>query len=143
NPNSPWSRTLREEEQAQGQFAVDVENMAEQIRQLYWEWGIPLSDKELSRLAEAVVMNRMSMADVQGSARDQANALYQYKPEHLPPRPWAMPNMQMHMNTLEPSEPGLDGPLLQRGLVEGMSRGDCRQMPRADDRWLGTQNARD
>lgn len=143
NPNSPWSRTLREEEQAQGQFAVDVENMAEQIRNLYWEWGIPVSDKELSRLAEDVVMNRMSMADVQGSVRDQANALYQYKPENLPTRTWAMPYMQMYMNTLETGEPGLDDPLLQRGLVEGMTLGDFRQMLRADDRWLETQNARD
>lgn len=143
NPNSPWSRTLREEEQAQGQFEVDVENMAEQIRNLYWEWGIPVSDKELSRLAEDVVMNRMSMADVQGSVRDQANALYQYKPENLPTRTWAMPYMQMYMNTLESSEPSLDDPLLQRGLVEGMTLGDFRQMLRADDRWLETQNARD
>ncbi|KKL61178.1 hypothetical protein LCGC14_2197900, partial [marine sediment metagenome] len=46
NPESPWSRTVRDEEKAQLQHGVDIENTGGQIRDLYNQWGVPISDEE-------------------------------------------------------------------------------------------------
>jgi hypothetical protein len=142
NPNSPWSRTIREEEQAQGQFGADVANMAGQLRDLHWEWGIPLTDAKLNRLAEDIVMNRAAYEDVEQSLRDQAMGLYPHKPPSLSTRQWAEPYMQTYMGTLEVPEVDLTDSLLQRGLADGMTLADFQKMLRHDDRWLQTSGAR-
>lgn len=143
NPNSPWSRTLREEEQAQGQFQVDIENTAEQLRDLYYEWGLPIRDDEAMRMAEDIIMNKGSLADVEQGVRDQAQALYPNKPTNIPTRTWAAPYMQQYMMTLEVPEVDLmSDALLQVGLRDGMTLADFTKMLRADDRWLKTDNAR-
>ncbi|HEX7099352.1 MAG TPA: phage tail tip lysozyme [Acidimicrobiia bacterium] len=142
DPESPWSRMVRSEEQARGEFATNVANMAGEIRDLYWEWGLPVSEETLRKQAEDVVMNRLAIEDLEQSLREQAQGLYPNKPQNLTTRQWAQPYMQLYMNTLETPEPGLDDPLLQRGLSEGMTLADFRKMLRMDERWLGTVNAR-
>jgi hypothetical protein len=142
NPNSPWGRTLREEEQAQGQHGVDVANMAGQIRDLYYAWGMPLTDDRAKKLAEKVVMNDLAIEDLEDTLRDQASALYPNKPASMTTREYAEPYMQSYMSLLETPEVGLRDAMLQRGMKEGMTLADFDKMLRHDDRWLETDNAR-
>lgn len=142
NPDSPWGRTKRQEEQAQGQFRVDVENMTQRIRDMYFEWGVPIADVELAKMAEDVVMNRRSEAEVLQMLEEHALSLYPTKPRHMPTRQWAAPWMSTYMQTLEVPEVGLEDPLLQEALTSGMNIAEFRRRLRMDDRWLSTDNAR-
>jgi len=141
-PESPWARTVREEEQAQGQHAVDVSNMVGQIRDLYFQWGMPLADSAAENLANQVIMNDMSIEEVEEAVRTQANGLFPHKPEMITTREWAQPYMQTYMQTLEMPEVELEDPLVQTALSEGMNLADFRQTLRADERWLETDGAR-
>ena len=73
---SPWSRVLRTEKQAQGQFESDTENQAAIIQQLYLDYGIPISWDEAMTLGTAVEMNEQSIADITEELDAQAMALY-------------------------------------------------------------------
>ena len=140
--NSPWSRTVRDEEIAAGEHDVDVSNMAGSIKDLYHDWGIPITDERADKLALEVVMNRMSFEDVEEELRTQAQGMYPHKPENMSTREWAQPYMQMYMQTLELAEPALDDADLAQALAEGMNLADFKQKLRQDDRWLETDNAR-
>jgi hypothetical protein len=140
--DSPWSRTIRDEEKAQGQHGVDLSNMGGQIRDMYEEWGIPITDAKLEKLASDVVMNIMSIEDVEAELRKAAMGLYPTKPEGLSTRQWAEPYIQTYMGVLEVPEVGLTDALLQRGLRDGATLADFEKTLRYDDRWLGTNNAR-
>ena len=142
DPESPWSRTIRDEEIASGEFDVDVSNMTGSIKDLYSDWGIPITDKRAGELALEVIMNRMSFEDVQQTLQEQAQAMYPHKPEDMATREWAQPYMQMYMNTLETGEVELDDPAMSQALAEGMNMADFRRQLRQDDRWLETDNAR-
>lgn len=142
NPESPWSRSVREEEQAQGQHGVDVSNMEGQIRDLYQQWGVKISDQKLKDMANKVIMNDLALADVEKALDTQASALYQAKPPGMSTRDWAEPYFQSYMSTLEVSEPDIFDPLIQRGMAEGTNMAEYQKLLRADDRWLETSNAR-
>ncbi len=142
DPNSPWSRTVRDEEIASGEFDVDVSNMAGSIKDEYNDWGIPISDRRADELALEVVMNRLSFEDVTEELRAQAQGLYPHKPENMSTREWAEPYMQTYMQTLELPQVELDNPSLSRALADGVTLGDYRQTLRQDDRWLETDGAR-
>ena len=142
DPNSPWSRTIRDEEIATGEFDVDVENMAGTIKDLYNDWGIPISDERADKLALEVVMNRMSFEDVEQTLQEQAQGMYPHKPPNMSTREWAQPYMQMYMQTLELGEPALDDKDLAQALAEGTNLADFKQRLRQDERWLKTDNAR-
>jgi len=143
NPDSPWSRQLRSEEQQQGQFEVDVENQAQQIMELYREWGMPLSQKSAMKMAEDVVMNRKSVGEIQMELDVAASAMYPHKPKGVSTRQWARPYMELYAGTLETAEPDLMDKTLQKALQGGMSLGDFRISLKHDSRWAGTLNARD
>ncbi len=142
NQNSPWARTIRDEEIKSGEFDVDVSNMSGTIKDLYNDWGIPISDERADQIALEVVMNRMSFEDVEETLREQAQGMYPHKPPNMSTREWAQPYMQMYMQTLELSEPALDDKDLAQALAEGMNLADFKQQLRQDDRWLETDNAR-
>ena len=143
NPESPWSRTVRDEEKAQLQHGVDIENTGGQIRDLYNQWGVPISDERADSLAEQVELNLMSFEDVEEELSAQAQALYPNKPENMPTMEWAQPYVQTYMQTLEVPNMGLTDPVLNRALADGTNLADFRVGLRNDDRWLETQNAKD
>ena len=142
NPESPWSRTVREEEQAQGQFGVDLANMEGQLRQMYQDWGVKISDQTLEQMAQRVIMNDLAIEDVEKDLDTQARGLYQSKPPGMTTREWAEPYFQTYMGTLEVNEPDIFDPLVQRGMAEGQNLADFQKLLRADQRWLNTNNAR-
>ena len=62
NPDSPWARRLRDEEQAQNQYGVDVDNQTGVVRDLTSRWGIQWSDDALAEWGEklAALSSRFS-----------------------------------------------------------------------------------
>lgn len=141
--NSPWSRTLREEEQAQGQFAVDVENKAQQIMDIYARQGVKINRRAALRLAEDVMMNSKSDADVYQMVQTQAQGLYATKPENLDTYTWAQPFIGAYEELMETPEPDLFQRDIQKALTEGMTLGDFRKHLRGTQKWMHTKNAQD
>ena len=140
--NSPWSRTLADEEKARGEQDVNVANMAGDIKDLYNDWGIPITDERADFLALEVVMNRMAFEEVEAALQEQANGMYPNKPENMATREWAQPYMQLYQQTLEVPEVELDDATLGQALSEGLSLSEFKSRLRQDDRWLETDNAR-
>lgn len=143
NPDSPWSRIVREEEQAQGQYDVDVSNTAGEIRDMANRWGVPLSDAEAKRLADQVMMNDMSIEDVEGDFRDQATALYPTKPGHIDTYTYSQPYRQTYMELMEVGDPGVFNDMIQSAMRNGLSLGDMEKQIRQTDQWKSTANARE
>lgn len=143
DPESPWSRSLRAEEQARGQFTSQVENMAERIRSTYADWGVPISKKDAMKLANDVVMNRSSEADYMETIRKQALVMYPTKPVNVSTRDWASPYTYMYQQLMEQGDPGLMNKHIQKALTTGMNVGDFATELRKDRKWQDTKNARD
>lgn len=143
DPESPWSRTQRNEEIARGQFDVDVETKAGEVLDMYRQYGLDLSWDEALRMGNKLAMNQVSMEELTNKADEMAMALYPNKPPGMTTRAWAQPYTQQMMNTLELPDSDLSDPVLQRALAEGMTLGDFRKQLKSDERWLNTKNARD
>lgn len=144
NPESPWSRTIRDEEKAQGAHASEVAQMKQQLETLYQEWGVPLSRLESSKdvLAEDLVMNRLAWKRIEDDVKRQANGLYANKPENVKTVDYAAPFMTTYENLLETGPTDLYDNHIQAALTQGMNLGEFRDLLRKDDRWLETDNAR-
>lgn len=143
DPESPWSRTLRTEEQNRGQFQVDVEAQAGKIMDLYQSYGIDMDWDTAMSMGRDVEMNRVSYDEVVNQVDEMAMALYPTKPKGMSTRQWAQPYTQTMMSVLEVGDPDLNDASLQKALSEGMTLGDFRKQLKSEDRWLETKNARD
>lgn len=143
DPESPWSRTLRNEEKERGQFQVDVETQAGAVMDLYQAYGIDMDWDTALRMGRDLAMNRTSMEELTQNVDDMATALYPSKPKGMTTRQWAQPYTQTMMSVLEVGDPDLNDASLQRALSEGMTLGDFRKQLKSEDRWLKTKNARD
>lgn len=143
NPESPWSRTVRKEVQEQGQYEVDIESSAAEVMNMYFQYGLPMTYTDAKAIGEQLVMNQISMADVQEQVKDQAVALYPTKPRDVATRTWAQPYMQTMQTLWEIPEPDLQDSTLQSALSQGATLGDFRKTLKQDDRWLSTKNASD
>lgn len=140
---SPWARTLRQEEIAQGQFETDVETSAAQVLDIYRAYGIDISWDEALRLGEDVKMNVTSLAEIEQQVDEWAMAMYPNKPKGMSTRAWAQPYTQTFQSILELPDTDLQDPLLQQALADGMTQGEFIKQLKKDDRWLETKNARD
>lgn len=143
NPDSPWSRTIREEEKAQGQHDMDIQAEAGAIQDLYQAYGIDISWDEALAMGERVAMNDLSMEEVELQVDEMATALYPNKPKGITTRSWAQPYTQTLMSVLELPDSDLKDPLLTSALQNGESLGEFRSRLKKDDRWLETKNAKD
>ncbi len=140
--NSPWSRIVRDEEIAKGQHGSDVSNMSGRIQDLYYDWGVPITEARALELAEQVILNKISFEEVEDELTEQANGLYPHKPPNMPTREWAQPYMQMYMQTLELAEVDLDNKDIAAALASGENLADFKSKLRHDARWLETDNAK-
>ena len=113
------------------------------IQDLYNDWGVPITEARALQLAEQIILNQISMEDVQDELADMAQGLYPHKPKNMSTREWAQPYMQMYMQTLEVGEVELDQEDIARALADGQNLAEFKQSLRDDDRWLETDNARD
>ena len=144
DPESPWMRRLRDEEKARGAHGVDIEDQAKAVMDLYYQYGLPITQAEAKEIGEQLVMNQKSFLDVQESVRDQAEALYPHKPREVATRTWAKPYTSTMAQMWEISdEVDLDDPTLQRALGENQNLGEFRKQLKSNERWLTTNNAQE
>lgn len=142
DPESPYSRQLRDEQIERGQYQSDVGNQTEQVRQLSREWGLNLSDERAAKFAEAIVRNEMSIGELVGRFRAQANALYPHKDPEVLTSDWAEPYMQAYQRIMEVGETSILDRDIQQALQKGWNLNDFETHLRRDPRWMATDNAR-
>lgn len=141
NPQSPWSRTIQNEEEAQRQRGVDVGNKTADVQDLFRRWGVALSQAGAQDLANKLVTKQMSDADVLNQVKTQANVLYPWKPPDVDTETAAGPWLQTYARVLEQPVPELSNDQVQRALTSGMPVYQFEQQLRSTPQWLQTKNA--
>lgn len=143
NPESPWARTVRTEAEQQLQRGVDVENQAEQVRQLYRRWAVPVSDEAARQWALDIVANVRSQADLLQQLQDQSKVLYPWKDPAMETSVAAEPWMSTYARVLERPAPDIFDPVLQQALTAGSPVYQFEQDLKRRPEWLQTKNARE
>lgn len=142
NGESPWSRQVRDEEEAQRQRGVDVENTAQRVRELARRWGLRWSETEYQRFAQQIVEKTMSEADVLEVMKDQAQVLFPWKDRDMETTTAAGPWMSTLERVMERQGDIMD-PQLQAAMSAGMSVWDFEKQLKGSAGWLETRNARE
>lgn len=75
-PESPWSRTIRDEQEAQRQRPIDIENTAMRVRETLSQWGVEWSEATIQRYARGINENRYSDDDLLNAVKADANVRY-------------------------------------------------------------------
>jgi hypothetical protein len=78
-PESPWNRQLRDEQEAQRQRPIDIENTVAQLRTQAQRWGVPIDEKSLLNYATQLNEKTMSDDDFNKLLKDQAKVLFPWK----------------------------------------------------------------
>lgn len=144
NPESPWSRQLREEQEQQRQRPIDIENMTGTVRDEYRRWGVQASDDTLRTWAARIVSKESSQEDLLRQLQQQAQVLYPWKPPEMDTATAAEPWIQTYGRVMErPTD--LLNPAVQKALTAGMPVFEFEQTLKRDhrDEWMRTQNFRD
>lgn len=137
---SPYSRATRDEVRSQRQWSVDTENLAEQLQNQAESYGVRLSDEQVNRWAEAIMMNESSTADFENSLEEQARILYPGLPEGMHPGDYASPWISTLNRVMETSA-GMFDPRVQQALQGGMNAFEFERMLMQDPAWQDTGNA--
>lgn len=143
NENSPWSQTLRNVEIQAGEFDAQVKGYADEVMDMYEQYGIDMTWDEAVKMGHKIAMNDLTIAEVEQQVDEQAMALYPSKPKGMTTMSWASPYRNTMSTLLEIPDVGLSDPMLQRALSEGQTLGDFRKTLKSDERWMETKNARD
>jgi hypothetical protein len=141
NGESPWSRQVRDEQEAQRQRGIDVENTAQRVKDLARRWGLQWSDSEYQRWAQQIVEKKSSEADVLEVMKDQAQVLFPWKQRDMETLTAAGPWMSTLERVLE-RQPDLMDSQIQSAMSAGMSVWDFEKQLKNSADWLGTKNAR-
>ena len=80
NDQSPWSRTLEQEDRQQNQERIDVETKRGEVRDLADGYGLSLSDEELMGYGQQLVDNDLSLDELEEKIDAQSVSFYKYKP---------------------------------------------------------------
>lgn len=139
---SPYFRQQQAETQAQGQHAVDVENMTGQLGDLARSWGVFIADDQLATWAERIVMNQNSREDFENILETQARTMYPNLPAGVRTDSWAAPYLNTIGRVLEIS-PDLMDDRVQQALQSGMTVFDFQRSLMQTEDWLATGNAQD
>lgn len=142
NPESPWSREVRTEEEAQRQRGVDVENTAQRIRDQLGRWGVDWTQSEVMRWAKDIVEKRASDQDLLDRIKNAAQVLYPWKDRELETLEAAQPWLSTYERLMEQTG-SLQTRDVQRALTQGTPVFEFEKDLRKTDQWLTTKNARD
>lgn len=143
DPESPHSRSIRNEEIARGEFDATGENLADDLESSAIAWGIQLSPDQAAQWAEDIQMNVRTQADFDDFLKDQAMILYPWKDRETRTLDAATPWTTAYQRILETATPNLENPMIQEAMQKGMPLFDFEKKLRADPKWLKTGNAQD
>lgn len=141
NPESPWSRTIRNEQENQRKRGVDIENRSQGARELAERWGIQMSDQSLAEWGAKLMGNEASDADFVQFLQDQAKILYPWKDPTVPTMDAARPWLDTYSRVLETGNPSLFNPEVQKALNAGMPLFEFEKELKSRPEWLETGNA--
>lgn len=142
NPESPWSRDVRTEEEAQRQRGVDIENTAHQIRSQLERWGLQWSEATLQSWAREIVEKKKSDKDLMDQIRTQAAVLYPWKDPNIETATAAQPWIQTYNRVME-REGSVLTPEIQNALQRGVTVNDFITELKQSGAWMETSNARE
>lgn len=141
DPDSPLSRSIRQEEIAQRQYDVDIENQADTFRTDSLNWGLQMSESQILDWAEKFNTNVYSQADWDTYLRDQADVLYPWKTREVRTIDAAQPWLSAYERILETGTQDLTNSDVQAALQQGMPLFEFEQQLRKKPEWLETENA--
>lgn len=139
NPESPYSRQLRDETEAQRTRPVDIENQATQVRQLSLRWGISMTQKQINDWATGITTMERSNDDLLDYLRRAATQLYPWKDPELETEQAAQPWLAAYERTLGRSVTLMNTDV-QRALQASQGVPDFEMALRQKPEWVGTQD---
>lgn len=139
DPNSPFSRMIRDEQQAQRQYGIDIENTANQIRDTLTRWGLSWDKATVDKWGRDMVDKIKSDQDLMEEIKNQAQALYPWKDREVETYTAAQPWIQTY-NRLFEKAGSLETPEIQQALQASMTVWDFEQMLKKSPAWMQTQN---
>jgi hypothetical protein len=101
NPESPWSRTVREETENQRRRPIDIENTVLQIRDTLTQWGLSWSEATIVKWGRELVEKLKSDEDLLGTVKQQAQVLYPWKDPEMETVVAAAPWIETYNRVLE------------------------------------------
>ena len=142
NDQSPWSRTLEQEDRQQNQEQIDVETKRGEVRDLADGYGLSLSDDELMGYGQQLVDNDLSLDELEEKIDAQSVAFYGYKPPGMRWTTYADPYRRAKMDLHEVALPDHTDEGLQEALQDGISLREYKKNLRSDSVWPTTTNGR-
>ena len=102
NPESPLSRSIRQEGINQNAYGNSIENAAQTYKtQASQQWGVQLDNATVMRWAEDVILGNKSDADFQEYLKDVAMTLYPWKDREMRTDVAAQPYLSAYRNLME------------------------------------------
>ena len=139
NPESPWMRTVRAEEENQRRRPFDIEQKAGEVRQLAHQWGVQMADGTLNKWASDIVALKRSDDDLLESLKNQAELLYPWKDRELSTEEASQPWIQTYQRVMEqPAD--VFNPQLQKALSAGQPVFDFERELKSSEKWEQTAN---
>ncbi len=142
NPESPYSRDTRAEQEAQRQRGIDVENTAQKVRDTLRNWGVQWTDGMIMDWAKQIVEKTKSDDDLMQSVKQQAATLYPWKDPELETLQAAQPWLQVYESTME-KVGSLTEPKVQKALLAGQQPWEFQKELKGSPEWLTTRNGRE
>jgi len=143
DPESPWSRTLRSEDENRRRRGQEITDLTGQLRQQAERWGVRLTDESLKAWSNDIVTRNKSEVDFEELMKDQAMALYPNKPRELATVDYAQSWMSSYSRLLEKSDATVFNPLVQSAMQRGVNLADFEVELRKRPEWMETKNAQD
>lgn len=140
---SPWSRTLRSEEENRRARGQQVSDLSGQLRDTASKWGVELTGDTLNKWSTDIVTKVKSSVDFEELMKDQAMALYPNKPRELATQDYAQSWMSSYARILEKSDGTLQNGTIKSALQRGVNLADFETELRNRPEWMETKNAND
>ena len=137
---SPAFREERDEEEAQRQREITVENTQGNIRTLLQRWGLSWTESEIKQWAESLTANVQSDDDLLKTVKAQAAILYPWKDPDMETMSAAQPWLSTYERVME-QQASLFNPQIQSALTAGRPVWEWEQELKRSEQWLGTRNA--
>lgn len=141
-PESPWARQVRDEQEAQRQRPVDIENTAQRVRETVERWGVGWSPETIQKWARDLVEKNASDEDLITTLREQAQVLFPWKPPEMETATAAAPWLETYKRVME-APATINTPEVMAALQAGKAAFDFEVELKKSDKWLTTQNGQD
>jgi len=139
-PESPASRRIREEDEAQLEEGNQIENFTAFAEAQWRDWVGPVDmpSNFATRWGTELASGQASEADLQSYLKDISGGRWSFKPPNLTWADWSSTYKSQIRNTLELGSLDDSDPLLTKVLGSDLTGVDLEQMIRSDDRFKST-----